>query len=91
MNEDTGPLASCPATDFSLPASGGATVSLADLRGQTVVLYFYPKDDTSGCTREALDFTGLAEAFEEAGATVLGISATRWRSTTASSPDTAWA
>ena len=74
MDETAGPLAGQPAPDFTLPASGGDTVSLAGLRGRKVVLYFYPKDDTSGCTREALDFTGLAEAFTEAGATVLGVS-----------------
>jgi thioredoxin-dependent peroxiredoxin len=59
---------------FSLPANGGATVSSSALKGQTIVLYFYPKDDTSGCTREAVDFTKAAKAFKTAGATVIGVS-----------------
>lgn len=63
-----------PAPDFTLPASGGRRVALADFRDRKVVLYFYPKDDTSGCTREALDFTALAGAFETAGTVVLGVS-----------------
>ncbi|MEO0999482.1 MAG: thioredoxin-dependent thiol peroxidase [Pseudomonadota bacterium] len=62
------------APDFTLPASGGETVTLADLRGKTVVLYFYPKDDTSGCTKEAIAFTAEKAAFEDAGAVVLGVS-----------------
>lgn len=63
-----------PAPAFTLPASGDRTISLADLRGRKVVLYFYPKDDTSGCTREAQDFTGAAAEFEAAGAVVIGVS-----------------
>ena len=62
------------APDFTLPRDGGGTVSLAEMRGAPVVLYFYPKDDTSGCTTEALDFTRLAADFAAAGATVVGIS-----------------
>jgi peroxiredoxin Q/BCP len=62
------------APDFTLPASGGATVALKDLRGKAVVLYFYPKDDTPGCTREAIDFNRLRKAFAEAGAEILGVS-----------------
>jgi peroxiredoxin Q/BCP len=49
-------------------------VTLSSLRPKTVVLYFYPKDDTSGCTREAVDFTGLSEEYEAAGAVILGVS-----------------
>jgi len=63
-----------PAPDFTLPADGGRTISLSGLRGDKVVLYFYPKDDTSGCTREALDFTAAADAFKAAGAVVIGLS-----------------
>ena len=63
-----------PAPDFTLPANGGKTVSLSDLRGKAVVLYLYPKDDTSGCTKEAIDFTAHLPAFEAAGAVVLGLS-----------------
>jgi peroxiredoxin Q/BCP len=62
------------APDFTLPRDGGGTISLADLRGQKVVLYFYPKDDTSGCTSEAIAFTGLKGDFEKAGAAIVGMS-----------------
>ena len=62
------------APDFALPDADGNTVKLAGLKGRPVVVYFYPKDDTSGCTAEAKDFTGLADAFKKAGAEVLGIS-----------------
>jgi peroxiredoxin Q/BCP len=62
------------APGFSLPRDGGGTVTLADHAGRAVVLYFYPKDDTPGCTTEALDFTRLAADFAAAGATVIGIS-----------------
>ncbi|WP_375465088.1 peroxiredoxin [uncultured Methylobacterium sp.] len=62
------------APDFTLPGSGGATVALADLIGHKIVLYFYPKDDTSGCTLEAQGFNALLGAFAEADARVIGIS-----------------
>ncbi|WP_437276826.1 peroxiredoxin [Sorangium sp. So ce375] len=62
------------APDFSLESDSGKTVSLADFPGKTVVLYFYPKDDTPGCTREAQAFSGALRAFTEAGAVVLGVS-----------------
>lgn len=62
------------APDFTLPRDGGATVSLSALRPGKVVVYFYPKDDTPGCTTEALDFTALAAEFAAAGATVIGLS-----------------
>ncbi|MDF0601409.1 peroxiredoxin [Psychromarinibacter sp. C21-152] len=63
-----------PAPDFTLPRDGGDTITLSDLRGKKVVLYFYPKDDTSACTREALDFSEALATFEAAGARVLGVS-----------------
>jgi thioredoxin-dependent peroxiredoxin len=63
-----------PAPDFSLQADDGSTVSLADLAGSTVVLYFYPKDDTSGCTAEACEFRDLHPDFDAAGARVIGVS-----------------
>jgi len=62
------------APDFTLPCDDGENVTLSDLRGYNVVLYFYPKDDTSGCTVEALDFTALLPQFEAANTRVLGIS-----------------
>lgn len=61
------------APDFKLDTADGP-VSLADFAGKTLVLYFYPKDDTSGCTKEAQGFTALAADFAKAGATVLGVS-----------------
>jgi peroxiredoxin Q/BCP len=61
------------APDFTLPTDTGE-VRLADLKGRKVVVYFYPKDDTSGCTAEGLDFTAKLAAFEAAGATVIGVS-----------------
>ncbi len=63
-----------PAPDFTLPADGGGTVALKDLRGRKVVLYFYPKDDTSGCTAEACAFRDATPRFAGAGAVVIGIS-----------------
>jgi peroxiredoxin Q/BCP len=62
------------APDFALPTGTGETLRLADLKGKPVVLYFYPKDDTSGCTAEARDFTRLAPDFRKAGAEVVGVS-----------------
>ena len=62
------------APQFSLPRDGGGNVSLAQLAGKIVVLYAYPKDDTSGCTTEALDFTALADEFAEAGTVIVGLS-----------------
>jgi peroxiredoxin Q/BCP len=60
--------------DVTLTGVDGETVSPADFKGHKLVLYFYPKDDTSGCTREAQDFTALAPEFEKAGAWILGVS-----------------
>jgi peroxiredoxin Q/BCP len=62
------------APDFRLASSQGGEVSLSDLRGKTVVLYFYPKDDTPGCTREACGFRDAQAAIKKKGAVVLGIS-----------------
>ena len=62
------------APDFTLPRDGGGTLTLSGQRPQAVVLYFYPRDDTPGCTKEAIDFTGLAEAFAAANTLVIGIS-----------------
>jgi thioredoxin-dependent peroxiredoxin len=59
---------------FSLAADDGGDASLSGLRGKTAVLYFYPKDDTSGCTAEAIAFSAHAKAFKQAGAVVIGIS-----------------
>jgi thioredoxin-dependent peroxiredoxin len=59
---------------FRVPASGGATVSLADFKGKHVILYFYPKDNTSGCTREACAFSDLFARFKSKGVVVLGVS-----------------
>jgi peroxiredoxin Q/BCP len=64
-----------PAPAFTLPRDGGGTVSLADYKGKKLVLYFYPRADTPGCTREAQAFSALAPAFAAAGAAVLGVSA----------------
>jgi len=63
-----------PAPDFTLPASGGRTVSLAAMRGKPFVLYFYPKADTSGCTREACDFQEALPALQQIGLDVIGVS-----------------
>jgi thioredoxin-dependent peroxiredoxin len=62
------------APDFTLSASGGNTVSLHDMKGRQVILYFYPKDDTPGCTKEAGQFRDLFPDFSGSGAVVLGIS-----------------
>ena len=59
---------------FRMPATGGRTVSLSELKGKPFVLYFYPKADTPGCTTEGQDFSALIGAFEAAGATVIGVS-----------------
>jgi peroxiredoxin Q/BCP len=62
------------APDFTLHDDTGAVVQLSKLRGRSVVVYFYPKDDTSGCTQEAKDFSCLADEFAAAGAEIIGIS-----------------
>jgi peroxiredoxin Q/BCP len=63
-----------PAPDFALKTDSGETVKLSDLRGKQVVLYFYPKDDTPGCTTQACGIRDTYGEFEQAGAVVLGIS-----------------
>ncbi len=63
-----------PAPDFDLPTDGGGRASLAALKGCPFVLYFYPKDDTSGCTSEAKAFSEMKAQFEAAGAQVIGVS-----------------
>ncbi|MBV9564233.1 MAG: peroxiredoxin [Bradyrhizobium sp.] len=63
------------APQFRLPRDGGDNVALSDFAGKKLVLFFYPRADTPGCTREAIDFTRLADAFAEAGTAVVGISA----------------
>jgi peroxiredoxin Q/BCP len=60
---------------FTLPRDGGTRVSLADFKGRNLVLYFYPKADTPGCTKEAIAFSGLRAAFAKAGTDILGVSA----------------
>ena len=62
------------APDFTLQADDGRTLSLRDYRGKSVVLYFYPKDGTPGCTREAIEFRDIAQEFEKEGAVILGVS-----------------
>jgi peroxiredoxin Q/BCP len=62
------------APDFTLPSSAGGELNLKGLRGQAVVLYFYPKDDTPGCTREACSFRDAQAKIKKTGAVVLGVS-----------------
>jgi peroxiredoxin Q/BCP len=71
----SGRVEGAKAPSFRLPRDGGDSVSLADYAGQKLVLFFYPRADTPGCTREAIDFTRLKDAFAESGTAVLGISA----------------
>ncbi len=66
--------AGTPLPDFSLPLDDGSTLTAASLSGRTTVLYFYPKDDTSGCTSEAKAFRDALPAFAEAGIAVIGVS-----------------
>src|SRR6476469_5868306 len=63
-----------PAPEFTAPGSGGGTVSLSDFKGKNVVLYFYPRDDTPGCTKEACGFRDVYDDFGKTGAVVLGVS-----------------
>jgi peroxiredoxin Q/BCP len=68
------PDVSDTAPDFTLPRDGGGDVTLSDLRGSAVVLFFYPRDDTPGCTKESIGFSQSLQDFAEAGAQVFGIS-----------------
>jgi len=71
----SGPLAAGDkAPGFTLPGAGGGDRKLADFKGRKLVLYFYPKDDTPGCTQEAIDFNRLKKDFEKAGAAIVGVS-----------------
>ena len=69
-----GPKVGSPAPSFSLPADSGGEVTLTGQKGKWVVLYFYPRDNTPGCTREAIAFQGAAAALKQRGAVVLGVS-----------------
>ena len=73
MSELLKPGAKAPT--FKLPSSAGETIDLADYNGQRVVLYFYPRADTPGCTRESIDFSKLKPQFAKSGTEVLGVSA----------------
>ena len=69
------PVAGAKAPAFTLPRDGGGKVSLKDFKGSNLVLYFYPKADTPGCTKEAIAFSRLRAAFSKAGTAILGVSA----------------
>jgi thioredoxin-dependent peroxiredoxin len=69
------PVEGAPAPDFHLARDGGGAISLADFKNRKLVLYFYPKADTPGCTIEAKDFSRLSPAFAKAGVAVVGVSA----------------
>ena len=71
----TPPAVGDKAPNFKLPGDHGGTVSLADFKGRKLVLYFYPRADTPGCTKEAIDFSKLRATFTKAGADVVGVSA----------------
>lgn len=66
--------AGAPAPDFKMTITGGETRTLSDYAGQSLVLYFYPKDNTPGCTTQAKDFSALKKEFDAAGAQILGVS-----------------
>ena len=72
MSEKLNPGDKAP--DFALPTDGGGKITLKSLKGKNVVLYFYPKDDTSGCTKEAIDFNGLKAKFAKAETEIIGVS-----------------
>lgn len=62
------------APSFDLPGAGGERLALSSFSGRKLVLYFYPKDDTSGCTKEAIEFNALLGGFQKAGTAVVGVS-----------------
>lgn len=72
MSKKPGPGDKAP--DFKLPDDSGAIRTLKSFSGKKLILYFYPKDDTTGCTKEAIDFNGLKRDFERAGAVIVGVS-----------------
>ena len=74
MTDAKRPEAGDEAPDFSLAGAGGEKHGLASYKGKKLALYFYPKDDTSGCTKEAIDFNGLRDKFAKAGTSILGVS-----------------
>ncbi|MBN9007391.1 MAG: peroxiredoxin [Rhizobiales bacterium] len=74
-SHNAGPAEGARAPAFDLPRDGGTRVSLNDFAGQKLVIFFYPRADTPGCTREAIDFTRLTSAFAACGTAVLGVSA----------------
>lgn len=74
MTSSNVPAVGSAAPDFSLPGDGGRTISLAGLKGKKLVLYFYPKDDTSGCTQEAIEFNALKSEFAACGTEIVGVS-----------------
>ncbi|MEA2875142.1 MAG: thioredoxin-dependent peroxiredoxin [Hyphomicrobiales bacterium] len=69
------PAIGSKAPDFTLPRDGGGTLSLSDFKGRNLVLYFYPKADTPGCTTESIAFSGLKRAFAKADTEIVGVSA----------------
>ena len=75
VENSCGPIPGAKAPAFRLPKDGGGSVELADFAGRKLDLYFYPRADTSGCTREAIDFSKLKNAFSRAGTEILGVSA----------------
>jgi len=74
MPKKAAPTVGDKAPAFSMPGDAGETLKLADFKGQNVILYFYPKDDTSGCTKEACDFTAAMPNFTKAKAAIIGVS-----------------
>jgi peroxiredoxin Q/BCP len=69
-----GPAVGDRAPDFTMPTDGGGTIKLSDLKGKAVVLYFYPKDDTTGCTKEACGFNDTLPNFSKLKAEIIGVS-----------------